>query len=322
MSTHRIDVIRIKEIEKHPNADALGLVQIDGFTCAVRLGDFAAGDLVAYVEPDYVVPPAEPFLFLCREGKPARIKAKKLRGVWSQGLLVKAPEGAAEGDDVMERMGIVRYEPSISLGPEGDAETPCAALGSVPKYDVENWRRLRSMFVDGEEVVVTEKLHGENSRFAFREGRMWLGSRTQWKRQDASHSWSLALKANPWIEAWCREYPSWVLYGEAYGRVPDMRYSVPAGQVAFRAFDIATDNGRTWMDAAAFVEALTDEQRVPLLYRGPYSQELMEQLAVGDSRLAKHLAEGIVIKPAKERSDPHSGRVSLKLVSNRYLEKA
>jgi hypothetical protein len=101
-----------------------------------------------------------------------------------------------------------------------------------------------------------------------------------------------------------------------------MRYGVPPGQVGFRAFDIALDGGRTWLDADAFLNTLPDEHRVPLVYRGPYSAAMMEDLAMADSRLAKHLAEGVVIKPAKERSDPHNGRVSLKLVSNRYLEKS
>ena len=48
MSTHSVDVVRIAEIAKHPNADSLGLVRVFGYTCAVRLGDFHPGDLVAY----------------------------------------------------------------------------------------------------------------------------------------------------------------------------------------------------------------------------------------------------------------------------------
>lgn len=48
----------------------------------------------------------------------------------------------------------------------------------------------------------------------------------------------------------------------------------------------------------------------------------MEELAEGDSLIGKHMREGIVIKPAVERLDLELGRVSLKLVSNRYLEKS
>jgi RNA ligase (TIGR02306 family) len=337
MSTHRVDVVRIGEIVKHPNADTLGLVQIYGWTCAIRLGDFQPGDLCAYIEPDYVVPSAGPFEFLCKEGKPARIKAKRLRGTWSQGLLVRAPEGAAEGDDVMEHFGIVRYEPQMKggLSSGGDAEAPCAALAYCPRYDLENWRRYRHLLVEGETVFVSEKLHGANSRFAWREERMWCGSRTQWKRRpdDAlptSDPWWLAHRQHPWIEAWCQMHPEAVLYGEVFGPVQDLKYDAKPGEIFFRAFDALTRD--RWQDAQDFFGFGTpgstlppgffEDARVPLLYVGAYSEAKMEELAEGDSALAKHLREGIVIKPAVERHDPQIGRVALKLVSNRYLERS
>lgn len=328
MSTHRIDVVKIKEIVKHPNADSLGLVQIHGFTCAIRLGDFQSGDLAAYIEPDYIVPaPGEHpagalFAFL---GDKRRIKAKKLRGTWSQGLLIKAPEGAVEGDDVMERLGIKRWEPPIEFGTDGDAERPCEALAYVPKYDVENWRRYRHVFQEGELVYVTEKLHGANARFAFRDGRLWAGSRAQWKRapeegEAPGDPWWQAIQQNPWIAPWCEEHQDLVLYAEVFGQVQDLRYGAGRNEVFCRAFDIL--RGNRWLDASEFWSSiLPDHARVPLVYSGPYSASKMEELAVADSTLAKHLAEGIVITPAVERTDVDLGRVKLKLVSNRYLER-
>ena len=48
------------------------------------------------------------------------------------------------------------------------------------------------------------------------------------------------------------------------------------------------------------------------------------EIALGDSVIpgAKHMKEGVVVKPVKERRDPDLGRVQLKIVSPRYLEKA
>jgi RNA ligase (TIGR02306 family) len=329
MSTHRVDVVRINEIVKHPNADSLGLVLIHGFTCAVRLGDFQVGDLCAYIEPDYIVPSPEEhvagaqFAFL---GAHRRIKAKRLRGTWSQGLLVRAPAGAAEGDDVMEQLGIKRWEPPIEFGADGDAERPCEALAYVPKYDLENWRRYGHLFHDQEIVFVTEKLHGANARFAFREGRMWAGSRTQWKRppEDGGSPgdiWWQAIRQNPWIAPWCEAHQDAVLYAEVFGQVQNLRYDTGKGEIRCRAFDIL--RGNSWVGATEFWgPILGDHARVPLLYTGPYSAAKMEELALADSTLAKHLSEGAVITPAEERSDPEIGRVKLKLVSNRYLEKS
>ena len=201
MSTHRVDVIRIAEIVRHPNADSLGLVQIDGFTAIVRLGDFQPGDLAAYIEPDYVVPDTEQFAFL--QGK-TRIKAKRLRGVWSQGLLVKAPPGAKEGECVMKQLGITRYEPPMvgvrrggpgsNLGNNG-AERPHHTLSSLTAYDLENWRRHNKALAPGEAVVITEKLHGANARMAWRGGRLWVGSRNQWKRSGEITRWQRLVAA-------------------------------------------------------------------------------------------------------------------------------
>jgi hypothetical protein len=59
--THRVEVFRIKELTKHPNADKLELVQFFDVECAVRKGDFQVGDLVAYIQNESVVPPTEQF---------------------------------------------------------------------------------------------------------------------------------------------------------------------------------------------------------------------------------------------------------------------
>lgn len=315
MSTHKVEVVRLGPIEKHTNADTLGIVKIWGYTAIVRLDDFAEGDLVAYIEPDYVVPETPQFSFL----KDRRIRAKRLRGTWSQGLVTKAPEGTVEGDDVMEYLGITRYEPPQHLSIGGDAEAPCAALGSVPKYDIESLRRYAHLFTSGELVVVTEKIHGANARYAWRDDRMWCGSRTQWKRHDASSIWWKALAANPWIEIFCRTHQNAILYGEVYGQVQDLKYSAKPGEVFFRVFDVL-DNGRWWS-----YDELEDAivERVPHLGIVPFDLGMLEEMSRRDSALAPHLAEGIVIRPRAERfSEELNGRVVLKLVSDRYLERA
>lgn len=135
ISTHEVVVVRIKTIEDHPNAHSLDIIPLyeGGFNAIARKGDFKVGDLAIYVEPDYVVPPdAEMFAFLPHK----RVKSKKLRGVWSQGLLVPALPGMEEGQDVMEMLGIVRYVPRISGGgylfKSAEALKPPTQLGNVP----------------------------------------------------------------------------------------------------------------------------------------------------------------------------------------------
>lgn len=323
MSEHKVEVVRVGDVIKHENADTLGIVHVWGYTAIVRLGDFKQGDLAVYVEPDYVVPDEPEYAFL--KGH-RRIKARRLRGVWSQGLLLHAAPDMAEGDNVMERLRVEHYEPPQPgepgvRGVDPDMELPHPSFSHLHKYDVESWRRYGdALLVPGERIIVTEKIHGANARYAFRDGRMWAGSRTNWKRPGTSNVWWRALEAAPWVSEWCESHPDCVLYGEVFGQVQDLKYGAAAGDAPrFLAFDVLDHNA--WMDAVAFRE-LDGIERAPLVYDGPYEPEHIEEMSRMDSMLAKHLAEGIVIKPAQERSDMRLGRVALKLVSDRYLERA
>ena len=88
---HTILVVLIPEIEKHPDADALGIVEIEGTTIVVN-DQWKKGDKAVLIPADFLVPEIEAFAFLGTKVKHRRIKPRKLRGVWSEGLLM--PVGA------------------------------------------------------------------------------------------------------------------------------------------------------------------------------------------------------------------------------------
>ncbi len=319
MSLHEILVVRLKQITKHPNADTLGIVEIFGWTCIIRLDDFKEGDLVTYIPPDYVCPDTAEYEFL---GEKKRIKVRKLRGVLSQGLVTKAPEGSKEGDNVIDILGIKRYEPPIELKSGGETEKPPNIW--IPVYDVESFNRYPNIIKEGEQVVITEKIHGANARFVYHNNKMYAGSRTEWKRQDDTILWWNCLKQNPVIEKFCKKNPDKVLFGEVFGQVQDLKYGSKKGQLFFVAFDIL-DTGK-WLPFELFYDEAyynNDVTIVPILFTGAFSSKLAKELAEGESLWldANHLREGVVIRPFEERTDPEIGRVQLKLVSNRYLER-
>lgn len=356
MSKHSVDVIRITEIQKHPNADKLELVIINGFTCCVGKGQFKVGDLAVYVEPDYVVPDLPEYAFL--KGN-LKIKSRRFRGEWSQGLLLPAKPGMREGDNVMVQLGITRYNPPEILGVKNKVQAGSAAkvvdvLKHSKAYDLENWRKYKQVFQENETVYVTEKLHGASARYCCIRSTLYVGSRNQWRKnpnlkgfdrlieqargyltglfpklnkvwrskQGLPCTWWTVVENNPWVESWCRANPGCILYGEVYGSVQDLRYGAAPGEVFFRAFDVFNTKTGKFLDASEFVRAFPENQRVPLLYVGPYNETTIKSLALmSKSTLADHIGEGIVIKPCKERSDPKVGRVALKLVSDLYLER-
>jgi len=346
MSTHGVYVIRLPEIRKHPQADSLGLVEIEGYTCIVRTGDFSAGDLAIYVEPDYILPGDEhPFsaLWSYLPADERRIRVRKFRGIYSQGLLMKLGElkdRVSEGSEVMALLGITRYDPYETVTQDG--ERPSESLQHLSVYDMENFRggtrttgrKWKDLFQIGERVVVTEKINGRSTRYAFREGRLWVGGHQEWVRkptdtESPSIYWD-AVKDNPWIETWCRSNEDKILYGEVFRGGKKMHYGMPAGFAAFLVFDVYL-GARKWMDSEVLFGSDFRADglfRVPVVYDGPFDFEKMEALAEADSVLRTtgnfkpHYTEGVVIKPAVERVDPELGRVLLKLVGNRYLEKS
>jgi hypothetical protein len=166
-STHRVEVVPVV-LEKHPDADTLSVVRVFGYTVCVRTADWEGRTVGAYIPPDSVVPDTPEYAFL---GENRRIKVRRLRGVVSMGLLVPAPEGAKIGDDVAERLGIGHYEPPLSFKTGGDVEE--APAGYRPVYDVDTWYRYKQLLRPGEEVRVTEKIHGASGRWVFQDGRMW-----------------------------------------------------------------------------------------------------------------------------------------------------
>ena len=159
----RIHALRI---EPHPNADRLELAAIGGFRCVVGKGSFTDGDLAAYI-PEGAVCPDWLIAELGLEGKLAgskrnRVKAVKLRGALSQGLVYPVRDGmvrgrpVSEGDTVTDLLELVKYEPPIPIAMQGEVRP----VHGATLYDIENVKKYPDALQDGEPVVVTEKLHG------------------------------------------------------------------------------------------------------------------------------------------------------------------
>jgi RNA ligase (TIGR02306 family) len=165
------------EILPHPNADAIELAKVGDYLSIVKKGDFQTGDLGVYI-PEAAICPNWLIVELGLEGKLAgkdknRVKAIKLRGVLSQGLVlrVKCVDGiygidnehhflsVKEGDVVTEFLGIAKWEPPIPVHMAGEVWN---AHGYTLKYDIENFKRLVKTFHKNEvfELEVFCDAHG------------------------------------------------------------------------------------------------------------------------------------------------------------------
>ena len=322
--------IRSVKIEEHPDADAIEIAQVDDYRSVVRKGQFQTGDLAAYI-PENSVLPDSLVIEMGLQGKLAgaesnRVKAIRLRGVLSQGLIWPVP-GAVLGDNVAEQLGITKYIPQVPHDMQGEMYP---APGMTISFDIEDIKKYPKVLYPGEEIVATEKLHGTYCQLGYYEGQPIITSKTPAHNGVAYFDnepnqkniyVQIAHKYQEQLEALSQIHQSYYLMGEIYGRgVQDLQYETTEKQ--FRVFDFyvgAPTFGR-YLDYDEMVELLKPYfDIVPLVYRGEYQPDQLEEITSGQSKLASHRREGIVIKPIHERIDLELGRVLVKSISSSYL---
>lgn len=343
MSEFHVRVVKLGKIEKHPNADKLSITDVEGYPVIIKNGNFKEGDLAVYIPVDSIVPDRPEWAFL--DGH-FRIKAKKLRGVFSMGMLAPLPEGNWKvGDNAQEAMGITKYDTDTPLETDVSAPKPpkkwylriwywlkygrhyakkvTKPPFTFPEYtDIEGLRKYGKYLHVGEEVTCSEKIHGSSFRACYHKGKFWVGSHHQFKGRPSKkcvldNFWQAAVNAN--LEEKLQKAPGIAFYGEVYGKVQKGFDYDQKGGVKVRFFDAMDLNTLKYLNYDDFV-ALCDKlglERVPELYRGPWSEDL-KSLSEGNSTLGKHIREGFVVKPVIERYE-HCGRVMFKMVGESYL---
>lgn len=386
MAEFHVPVKRIREIKVHPNADAIEFAIIDGYQSIVRKGDFSSGELTAYIPEAAVVPE-----YLLRriglwddeKGKGKlngklgnRVKAIRLRGEISQGICVKlgteldmafverddeADDDVSamlfvdEGDDVADFLGITKWEPEIPASMAGEVWN--AGQDLTISFDVENVKSFPDILVPGEEIILTEKLHGSFTGITVLPLRIaqtlkepgfgkhgnilvWskgLGSKGLVFKNNEANAKNLYVRSTQkLIDALDRSHDDggfyvydeansvpYVIMGETFGPgVQDLTYT---GKVDFRVFAVVNmrSDGLFYLPEVGikqWISEIGEEiKMVPKLYTGHYTPEIVAEYTTGKSTLGDHIREGVVITTPSNRSDPRIGRVILKSVSEDYL---
>jgi len=332
MSKHEAVVFRVEK-RPHPNADKLALVEVNGYVSGVRKEDFSDGDLAVLIEPDTCVPVARPeFSFLSgaayadgEYGGFARITVRRFRGLYSHGLVVKAPDGMAAGDNAFEALGLKHFDPEVAnpgrRGHIPDSEGD-GVVGFNGKYDLEHLLKYKNLFIDGEEVVVTEKIHGSNMRVGCVDGVVKVGSRSRWVKDSDNVWWNAYRPRAPELNHLAVDL-GLTVFGEVVPTQGERWTYGITGSPGFIVFDMLRNGEFIDHDELAKLCRMMDLTMVPELWRGPFSMDKMHELASGVSELAPGVApyrEGCVVRPVKERIQFPVGRCVLKLVSPHFLE--
>ncbi len=360
MTEWRPSVVKIEKIENHPNADSLSIATVLGdYPVVFKTGQYSLNELVGYIPVDTIVPDTEEWYFLCPMSyekyddngkiktritnipqftlgavpeKYRRIKAKRLRNIYSQGLLTKCPDGFNLNDSLVEHFNLIKYEEpdaeeNIHHNFKGRAANAEKAPQdwNLPYYDIEGLRKYLNCIKLDEEIVLTEKLDGSNAVFVHDGSRLWCKSRNYFKKFDPQDPWwDIAIRYD--LENKLSKYPMMAFWGELYGKVKKMPYDlkIEGGQMhsKIRFFDIYDVKNQKFVDYDQFKDFIkeTNLEQTTELYRGKWlDKETMYKYAEGITTLGKHLREGFVVKPTVERFEPKlRGRMILKLVGEGY----
>ena len=319
-------VARINEIRPIEGADNIEQAVVGGWNCIIQKGQYTEGGLVVVATTDAVIPQnlSDKMNVTNYLRKGQRVRTVKLRGVYSECLIIPLlhiPKGNintyTEGKDMMEVMGISKYEPPIKQVQLASGRK--IRYQDNPNFHVyykfPNIKNVPGIFTEKDNVQITRKLHGTNARYGivkktklslidkvkkfFRLADKWIdyefvvGSHNVEKGSDSqgyydTNVWydiadKYKLKEKLWHYVKVRASvdkieAGVVIYGEIYGPGIQKNYDYGLKELEFAAFDV------TWNHE--YENAIRTEHvvknalmlpHVPVLYTGPWSQGVQDK---------------------------------------------
>lgn len=199
---------KIHSIQPHFNADSLEVAKIKEWPVVIKKGQFVDGDYVVFIQIDSIVPFTTPY-FSFMEKQKYRVWNARFRGAPSQGLvcpldiipidnrnLAFGPNNTrnAEGFDVTECLGILKYEKGLDTLIAGDAKGnfPTHLVSITDEDNLLNYPEVLKEF-EGEECYLTVKADGSSMTVIHNDGEVMVCSR-RLEQKEGTGFWQLANK--------------------------------------------------------------------------------------------------------------------------------
>jgi hypothetical protein len=340
-------VAKIDVIERIVGADNIEQARIGGWNCIIQKGQYNVGDLVIVATTDAVIPQelSDDMNVTNYLRKGGRVRTVKLRGVYSECLIIPFkfaeklthPKAKwAEGADMMELLGIYKYEPPVKQITLGSGRTIRYHENPnfIVYYKFPNQKNVPDMFNEEDVVQITRKIHGTNARYGivkktklslwdkvkkfFRVADKWIdyefvvGSHNVEKGSDSQGFYD----TNVWYEVedkffikeklWklikkCKPEEigsGLVLYGEIYGYGIQKGYDYGLKDIQFTVFDVM-ENGKylSTPDTKLLIKDILELPHVEELYVGNWNKEIQDKYVFNNFiNGTKVPHEGIVVK--------------------------
>lgn len=353
MSTHMLCKTNIVDVQECPNSHSLDLIKVFDWQVVATKGLYKVGQEVIYVPVDSLLSQELEDKVFGPESKiklhKHRVKSIKIRSQLSQGMILSLDQ--FDYDYIQQN--VTKYEPPVRELPANMQIKKSVKKGNpnFKKYtDLNNFKYYPSLFKPGEDVYVSEKLHGTN----FRAG---------WLLNDANTLWKKVLKLFGFLPQWefcwgsrnvqiqikgehqgfkseeqgcdfgdvytriVHEYDlknkipkGYTVFGEIVGHGVQKNYSYGCGpnEYKFYMFDVMLDGKYLPYKDFKFLAQDMHLETVPELFVGPFSKDIVDSLRTGDSLVGgQKVREGIVVKSAIEE-DSSLGRKILKYINDDY----
>ncbi len=327
-----------KVLSKCPieGADKIEIITVLGWNVIAKKNEYNIGDYCIYIPIDTSVDPLrEYFSFLKNEKKPTervRINTKKLRGVYSQGLVIKPScinlEQYTEGEDVSLLLDVQKYEhENIIIASGIQSNTIPFPKHLISMTDEDNLRtkyKCLSEYLD-KEIYITLKMDGSSMTLISNKNEFFVCSRRlivdestvmhQYVTREKLNEKILALNKNIAIQG---EFCGPKINGNQMGLI-DYQFYV------FNIKDLDTHKYYNLDEIITFCNELGIKM-VPVLNKFICTdwtitkfQELANTVTYTLSANKKVPAEGIVIRPTKcVYSEILDKMLSTKIINQNY----
>lgn len=339
-------VQKIISIEPIEDADRIELAHVLGWQCVVKKGDFKAGDICIYFEIDSFLPVCEKFEFLRPSsyrhnelvGEGFRIKTQKLRGKFSQGLVMNPsdfpaiPNNVQVGDDVTDLLGIKHWECPEEISDSG------TFIGTLPdgvhasdETRVQAHPELINEFA-GLEYYISTKMDGSSHTVSIDDsGKFHVCNHSREYKDDGKSVFYEFVKSHD-TEAKLRKYMeennihSIMIAGEYCGiKIQSNRAKLNGRE--WQLFDVQENGIRKGLKELQKISSIIGFDTVKIEEIG---MNFNEKYSTVDAVLSRadgyynsgSAKEGIVIRPTEPiYSKTLDTYLSMKAVSNKYLLK-
>jgi RNA ligase (TIGR02306 family) len=322
----------------HIGAERLELCKVGPFQLVVQKGLYAEGDVIIVAPEKSLLPPelAARYVnsdtgvsYLHGETK-NRVGVIRLRGEISQGVIIPNMgfEALPFDADISEALGITFYEAPIPMHLAGEVESLSSKTTALfTNHDVEQFGIYQSEFTIGEEVLVTEKLHGSQGVYYRNANLEWvvtskgLSQKGLGLRESTSNIYWQAAQNTKLLETMNTVFAEGEIQIFAEVLPVQKGFSYGFQKPSLRIFKVIHNGSILEYDA---LPELCGTHFVPILYRGAFDLETILPLKEGLETVSGqglHIREGLVLIPIKPRLNSDGHDLAVKLISEKYAKK-